>query len=338
MRLVTYEAGGYPRGGVLVEGSVVDLEAAMREAGTWSGDGGDGSVGGLSASSVRRVLGLGEGPLRALETAARELASSSGADGGAISSEDAVLGPPVPDPEKIVCLGLNYREHAEESGLEEPPAPVLFAKFRNSLVGQGAPVVLPRASEKVDYEGELAVVIGRTCKEVSEDEALDYVAGYTVFNDVSARDLQLQTSQWMAGKAVDTFAPCGPALVTADEVGDPQDLVLATRVNGETVQEASTSQMIFSVRQTIAFVSRVMTLEPGDIIATGTPSGVGQSRTPPLFLKEGDVVEVEIEKLGTLRNPVAGADGAAVPAGSSGDARKVRPEARAESGEQRDDS
>lgn len=325
MRLVTYELGGSFRAGILVGESVVDLEAVMREAGTRSVDGGDGSRGGLSSSSVRRALGLGEEPLRALGAAAEELVSSSGADGGVISFEDAVLGPPVPDPEKIVCLGLNYREHAEESGMEEPPAPVLFAKFRNSLVGPGAPVVLPRASEKVDYEGELAVVIGRRCKEVSQDEALDYVAGYTVFNDVSARDLQLQTSQWMAGKAVDTFAPCGPAVVTADEVGDPQDLLLATRVNGETVQEASTSQMIFSVRETISFVSRVMTLEPGDIIATGTPSGVGQSRTPPLFLKEGDVVEVEIEKLGTLRNPVIGPDGAATPARAADIARKVQP-------------
>ena len=295
----------------------------MREAGTRSVDGGDEPHEGLS--SVKRVLGLGEEPLRALEAAAGELAGSSGAD-GVVSSEDAVLGPPVPDPEKIVCLGLNYREHAEESGMEEPPAPVLFAKFRNSLVGPGAPVVLPQASEKVDYEGELAVVIGRTCKEVSEDEALDYVAGYMPLNDVSARDLQLQTGQWLAGKAVDTFAPCGPALVLADEVGDPQDLLLATRVNGETVQEASTSQMIFSVRQTISFVSRVMTLEPGDIVATGTPSGVGQSRTPPLFLKEGDIVEVEIEKLGILRNPVVGPDSAAATAGSAGARRKVQPE------------
>lgn len=304
MRLVSYWADRKWRAGILLDGSVVDTAEAARVANL--------SRGALDGwGSNRRVVRAEEGELRALEASARALQSDGGSgDGIVVPLMEACLGPPIPDPEKIICLGLNYVEHAEESDLDVPEAPVLFAKFRNSLVGQGEPIVLPRASERVDYEGELAVVIGRRCKEVSEEEAPDYVAGYMPLNDVSARDLQLQTGQWLAGKAVDTFAPCGPALVLADEVDDPQDLSIETRVNGETFQRANTSMMIFSVRETISFISRVMTLEPGDIIATGTPSGVGQSRKPPLFLNRGDVVEVEIGDLGVLRNSVVGPDGA----------------------------
>lgn len=304
MRLVTYKAGGSWRAGVLVGNAVVDAAAAAEVAG----------LPGKDWTSNRKLLAAGGERLRQLELGAAKLLEGGGnVDVHALG--DVRLGPPVVDPEKIVCLGLNYAEHATESAMEAPEAPMLFAKYRNSLVGQEEAIVLPRASEKVDYEGELAVVIGRRCKEVPEEEALNHVAGYMPLNDVSARDLQKQTSQWLAGKAVDTFAPCGPALVTADEVGDVQDLGIATRVNGETVQQANTSMMIFPVAPTIAFVSRFMTLEPGDIIATGTPSGVGQSRNPPLFLKAGDVVEVEIDSLGTLRNPVVGADSTETRAG-----------------------
>jgi 2-keto-4-pentenoate hydratase/2-oxohepta-3-ene-1,7-dioic acid hydratase in catechol pathway len=199
----------------------------------------------------------------------------------------------------------------------EPPAvPTLFAKFRNCLIGSGAPIRLPRASAKVDYEGELAVVIGRRCKGVDEDRALSVVAGYMPLNDVSARDLQLQTGQWTAGKAVDTFAPCGPALVSAEEVGDPQDLEVITRVNGVEMQRSGTDRMIFSVARTIAFISSVITLEVGDVIATGTPEGVGGLRTPPVFLAAGDEVEVEVPGVGLLRNPVA-AEAALPPGGTS---------------------
>ena len=307
MRLVAYETEGGLRSGIWVGGSVVDAAAAGREAGFWPDDVRYESHDGLSSS--RRVFGLDSEQLRMLEDAASALLSrGADATSGVFALEDVVLGPPVPDPEKIICLGLNYKEHAEEASLEAPPAPMLFAKFRNSLVGQGSPIVLLRASEKVDYEGELAVVIGKRCKEVAEGDALEYVAGYMPFNDVSARDLQLQTSQWMAGKAIDTFGPSGPALVTADEIEDVQALDLRTRVNGETVQQTNTSMMIFSVRETIAFISKLMTLEPGDIIATGTPSGVGFKRNPPLLLGEGDIVEVEIEGLGVLHNPVVASD------------------------------
>jgi acylpyruvate hydrolase len=215
-----------------------------------------------------------------------------------------IFGPPIPDPDKILCIGLNYREHAHESGLEVPSVPVVFAKFRNSLIGPGASIELPAISQQVDYEGELAVVIGRRCKNVHVSDALSVVAGYSVFNDVSARDLQSQVSQWTMGKAIDTFAPMGPGLVPAHLIPDPQKLELITRVNGQVVQESSTADMIFSVAEIIAHVTRSMTLEPGDIIATGTPSGVGFKRDPALFLKSGDVVEVEISSIGLLSNPV----------------------------------
>jgi 2-keto-4-pentenoate hydratase/2-oxohepta-3-ene-1,7-dioic acid hydratase in catechol pathway len=219
-------------------------------------------------------------------------------------SADIVFGPPIPDPDKILCIGLNYREHARESGLEVPAVPVVFAKFRNSLIGPGTAIELPAISQQVDYEGELAVVIGKSGKNIKVNEALTVVAGYSVLNDVSARDLQLQVSQWTIGKAIDTFAPMGPGLVPAYLVPDPQKLELITRVNGRVVQQTSTSDMIFSVSEIVAYLSRAITLEPGDIIATGTPAGVGFKREPALFLQAGDIVEVEISSIGLLSNPV----------------------------------
>jgi acylpyruvate hydrolase len=219
-----------------------------------------------------------------------------------LSLDEVELGPPVPDPEKILCLGLNYPEHAAEAQADIPPVPTFFAKFRNSLVGPTSPVILPAVSSFIDYEGELVAVIGKRCKHVTEQEALAYVAGYTICNDVSARDLQMQTSQWTAGKAIDTFAPMGPGIVLTTDVPDPQALTIITRVNGEVVQRESTSQMIFPVATAIAFLSSFMTLESGDLIATGTPSGIGARRQPPLFLRAGDIVEVEIEPIGTIRN------------------------------------
>jgi 2-keto-4-pentenoate hydratase/2-oxohepta-3-ene-1,7-dioic acid hydratase in catechol pathway len=216
----------------------------------------------------------------------------------------AVIGPPVPDPDKILCIGVNYRDHAGEAGMTLPVAPIVFAKFRNSLVGPRDLIVLPAASDQVDYEGEMAVVIGRTCRGVLPHEALGYVAGAFPLNDVSARDLQLQVSQWTTGKAIDTFAPSGPELVTLDEVDDLGNLTLTTRLNGSVVQQATTASMIFGVPELISFLSQTMTLVPGDIIATGTPSGVGFARTPPVFLRDGDTVEVEVGGLGVLSNPV----------------------------------
>ena len=218
--------------------------------------------------------------------------------------DELVVAPPVPDPEKVLCVGFNYSEHVSEMAVERPSAPNVFAKFRNSLIGSGHQIVLPGISAEIDYEGELAAVIGQQCRGVEVEDALRYVGGYTILNDVTARDLQFGTSQWTLGKAIDTFAPVGPVLTTADEIPDPQSLDLTTRLNGEIVQQSSTDAMIFSVAQIIAALSAVMTLEPGDIISTGTPSGVGWKRVPPRFLTLGDVVEVEISGIGILRNEV----------------------------------
>jgi len=207
-------------------------------------------------------------------------------------------------PGKIVCVGLNYHDHAEEGGQDLPKAPLLFAKWPNTLIGDGEPIILPEESRQVDYEAELGVVIGTTAKHVSERDALDVVAGYICVNDVSARDLQFADGQWTRGKSPDTFCPVGPRLVPRDEIEDPQALAIRCIVNGETVQDSSTSQMIFSVAEIIAYVTRVITLEPGDLIATGTPAGVGVFRDPQVLLQDGDEVSVEIEGLGTLTNPV----------------------------------
>lgn len=213
---------------------------------------------------------------------------------------------PIDRPSKIVCVGLNYRDHAEEQGVETPKEPLLFAKWPNALIGPGEPIVLPEESEQVDYEAELGVVIGATANGVKEAQALDHVRGYIPLNDVSARDLQFADKQWTRGKSPDTFCPVGPKLVPREEVDDPQALAVRCVVNGETLQDSSTGQMIFSVAEIIAYVSRFITLEPGDLIATGTPAGVGVFRDPKVLLKDGDEVTVEIEGLGALTNPVKG--------------------------------
>lgn len=213
---------------------------------------------------------------------------------------------PVERPEKIVCIGLNYRDHAAETGAELPDTPMLFAKWANALVAPGDAIRLPAISSMVDYEAELGVVIGRTATGVPVDEALSYVLGYTCVNDVSARDLQGAEPRWIRGKALDTFCPIGPAIVTADEIADPQSLAIRCRVNGETLQDSTTAQMVFGVAELIAFITEAVTLRPGDVIATGTPPGVGVARSPQRFLRHGDTVEVEIDGIGTLTNPVIG--------------------------------
>lgn len=218
--------------------------------------------------------------------------------------EGTALLAPVPRPGKIICIGLNYRDHAAEAGLPIPDEPVVFAKLSNTVNGPYRPIPLPRASEQIDYEAELGVVIGRTCKAVKEADALDHVAGYLAVNDVSARDVQSRNGQWVLGKSPDGFAPMGPALVTADEVGDPQQLDLRTRVGDEVLQSSSTREMIFTVARLISFLSELVTLEPGDVIATGTPSGVGGARTPPRWLRAGETVRVEFPRLGALANPL----------------------------------
>jgi 2-keto-4-pentenoate hydratase/2-oxohepta-3-ene-1,7-dioic acid hydratase in catechol pathway len=207
-------------------------------------------------------------------------------------------------PGKIVCVGLNYHDHAEEGGQDLPKAPLLFAKWPNTLIGHGEPIVLPTEAKEVDYEAELGVVIATTAKHVSERDALDVVEGYICVNDVSARDLQFGDGQWTRGKSPDTFCPVGPRLVPRVEIDDPQALAIRCVLNGRTMQDSSTAQMIFSVAEIIAYVSQVITLEPGDLIATGTPAGVGVFQDPKVLLQDGDEVSVEIEGLGTLTNPV----------------------------------
>ena len=283
MRLVTYDSGNGPRAGILLDEEIVDAEAA-----------------GAPSSSVRGILeALDAGGLAELGIAAAGVTERT-------QVADANLLPPVPDPQKIICLGLNYRDHAAETNKEIPENPMLFAKFANSLIGDLDEIILPVVhGEHVDYEAELAVVIGREAHRVSEDEALDYVAGAMPFNDVSARTLQLENPLWTSGKALDTFAPCGPALVTLDEAGDLQSLGLRTYLDGEVVQEGNTSEMIFGVAETVAWLSRTMTLLPGDIIATGTPAGVGGIQG--IFLKDGSTVQVEVDGLGTVTNPIRAA-------------------------------
>jgi 2-keto-4-pentenoate hydratase/2-oxohepta-3-ene-1,7-dioic acid hydratase in catechol pathway len=232
------------------------------------------------------------------------LATGEATDGVPVALADVRPLAPVPRPGKVIGIGLNYRDHAAESGQPIPQAPILFPKFANSVIGPGEAIVIPPETEQADYEAELGVVIGRTAYRVSEADALSYVAGYTCVNDVSARDLQSESSQWMLGKAIDTFLPCGPWLVTADEIPDPQALAIRLTLNGEELQSSSTAQMVFGVAELVAWLSRTMTLEPGDLIATGTPPGVGFARKPPVWLSDGDTVSVEVEGIGTLTNPV----------------------------------
>jgi len=211
---------------------------------------------------------------------------------------------PIPRPGKIICIGLNYRNHAIESGMEIPKSPIIFSKFSNCAIGSNETILLPEGSEQVDYEAELAVVIGRKAKNVKAENAMNYVFGYTNLNDVSARDFQFADGQWQRGKSCDTFAPIGEFVATTDEITDPHNLQIQFRLNGETLQNSNTNELIFKIPELIEFLSKSFTLEPGDIIATGTPPGVGFARKPPIFLNDGDRVEVEIEGLGILLNRV----------------------------------
>ncbi len=216
------------------------------------------------------------------------------------SLADATLLPPIPDPEKILCIGLNYRAHAEETKQSIPEVPTVFAKFRNALAAPGATVALPKASAKVDYEAEVCIVIGKCMKEVDAQAALAGVAGYTLLNDLSARDLQLATTQWISGKSFDGAAPCGPALVTAEEAGPHDAIEFSLTLNGEEMQRSGTSDLIFKVPELVSHISNLMTLEPGDLISTGTPSGVGIARKPSVWLQPGDEVEIRSPQLGRL--------------------------------------
>lgn len=284
MRFATIQTEFGPRAALVQGGAYVDLHAT------------DPSL----PSSVRRLIEAGPSTWKAAGQAAGQP--------NAVRHEvgRAKLLPPVPDPPKIVCVGLNYRDHALESGAHIPNDPVLFSKYATALIGDGAAIVLPPVSQEVDFEAELVIVVGKRGRNLRVDDAPAYVAGYTIGHDVSARDWQLKKEgkQWMVGKTFDTFAPTGPVLVTADELPDPHNLPIRLRLNGKTMQDSNTNQMIFRVGTILAYLSQVFTIEPGDLVFTGTPSGVGFVRKPPVFLKAGDTVEVEIGGLGVLRNPV----------------------------------
>lgn len=313
MRLVTFAARGQTRVGAVEGDWIVDLTRAARAHYAAKGlPRPEARARALVPPSMTRVLAGGDEALALAREVAAEIrdalagpeARALERDGVAWRSGDVRLLPPVPAPPKVLCVGRNYAEHAREGGSAPPEIPIYFGRFPHSLLGPGEPYVLPSASEQVDYEGELAAVIGRRGRDIPESRALDYVAGYTVFNDISIRDYQRRTTQWMIGKNFDRSGPLGPALVTRDEVPDPQSLTLTVDVSGERLQEASTGIMIFSVAYLIADVSRAMTLEPGDIIATGTPSGVGFARKPPRWLRAGDIVRISITKVGVLETPV----------------------------------
>ncbi|MFM7845096.1 MAG: fumarylacetoacetate hydrolase family protein [Planctomycetota bacterium] len=282
MRFVTYQSPSGPRVAGVREGGYVDLSAT------------DPSL----PTSLKALLALGP--------VALERARAAIATGTLLPTNSVRLLAPIPDPEKVICIGLNYADHAAESGQPIPPEPVVFNKFPTAVNAHLEPIVLPKVTDKVDYEAELVVVIGTGGRHIPRDQALRHVAGYCCGHDVSARDWQMQKpgGQWLLGKTFDTFAPFGPELVTADEVGDAGNLWIRLRLDGVTLQDSSTKQLIHPIDHLVSYVSGICTLKPGDIIFTGTPPGVGAARKPPIFLRAGNVAEVEIERLGVLRNPI----------------------------------
>ena len=286
MRLVTYQVGdSAPRVGGLIDGQIYDLAAA---------------AGSAFPSDMISLLEMGDAGMEM----ARSALTAAQASGSGQPRDGVTLLSPVLNPEKVVALGRNYAAHAAEGGSAPPDFPMLFHKTAGSLIGDRAAIVIPPVTTKPDYECELAIIIGKNCYQVSEEDALSYVAGYACANDVSARDLQRRTTQFAAGKMLDTFGPLGPALVTPDEVPDVGNLEIKTILSGEVMQHSNTSLMIFNVPFTISYISQICTLKPGDVILTGTPEGVGFAQDPPRWLKEGDEVVIEVEHVGTLTNPV----------------------------------
>jgi 2-keto-4-pentenoate hydratase/2-oxohepta-3-ene-1,7-dioic acid hydratase in catechol pathway len=284
MRLVSYLQDGERRLGGRVDGGIVDLN----------------SISDAIPTDMRALLEGGDAAMASVRAALEEAKRLPDRRAPA----DIRLLPPVPDPPKIICIARNYAEHAAEANLEVLEYPNIFIRYRQSLIADGESIQVPRVSEQVDWEAELAVVIGKGGKHITRERALEHVAGYAIFNDVSVRDWQLRVKQFGAGKNFDASGPFGPDLVTADEVPDPQALTIQLEVNGTTMQSSTTAQMVFSVAGLIEHISTYSTLEPGDVIATGTPSGVGHFRKPPVYLKPGDVVRIEIEKVGVQQNPV----------------------------------
>ena len=286
MRLVTFGSPGNWTAGIEIDGRVVTLDEAARVAG-WAETG----------LTNRRLLGMGPAKMAELAGAAATVPGKPLAT--------LRLGPPIPDPQKIICIGLNYSDHAAETGAKVPVEPIIFMKATSAICGPNDPIIIPRTSEKTDWEVELAVIIGKKAKYVAEADALDYVAGYAITNDVSERAFQAERAgQWTKGKSCDNFGQIGPYLVTRDEVADPQDMAMWLTVNGVMRQNGSTKTMVYGVKHLVSYLSQFMTLHPGDVISTGTPPGVGLGMKPPQFLKAGDVVELGIAGLGQQRQDV----------------------------------
>ena len=282
MRLLTFKrAAGAAEPGVLSDGKIVSL----------------------TGSGFASVISIIEGGSNALSKVAQYVATAPST--AKLDPSSVQLLAPVPKPNKIFCVGLNYRDHAIESNMEIPKVPTIFSKFTNSVIGSGETIILPKDSTQPDYEAELALVIGKGGRRIAAADWQRHVFGYMNLNDVSARDLQLATTQWLMGKSPDTFAPMGPYIVTSDEVADPHNLDIKMIVSGEVLQSSNTKHLIFRIPELIEYISRVITLEPGDVISTGTPAGVGFARKPPRLLKDGDECVVEVEGLGRLVNPVA---------------------------------
>jgi 2-keto-4-pentenoate hydratase/2-oxohepta-3-ene-1,7-dioic acid hydratase in catechol pathway len=281
MRFITFKRpGGAPEAGVLVRDQVV-------------------SISGAGFSSMLAVLAGGAGAKAKIENWTYH------PPGGSTFPLSSVrLLAPVPRPGKLICVGLNYRDHAIESKMEIPKVPTIFSKFPSAVISAGDPIVLPKNSTQPDYEAEFAFVIGLGGRHIQAADWEQHVFGYTIINDVSARDFQMATSQWLMGKTFDTFAPMGPHLVTADEIKDPHALDISLRINGEVLQQSNTRELIFKIPQLVAYLSSVVTLEPGDVVSTGTPAGVGYARKPPRFLQPGDEVVISVAQVGELRNPV----------------------------------
>lgn len=290
MKLATCITQGQPRPAVLVEDGLLDLWALYEAADL------------VPPLSLDALFQAGPTALDALRDVVGRRAELGVAP---VPLAEAHLDAPLRNPRKLICIGLNYADHCREQNVPEPESPIVFVKFNTAINAPGAAITWPEGiTGQVDYEAELAVVIGREARNVTAEDAYNYVAGYTIVNDISARDVQFSDKQWVRGKSFDTFCPMGPYLVTADEVDDPQNLAIQCRLNGAVMQDSNTYEMIFTIPTLIAFISRTCTLLPGDVISTGTPNGVGVFRDPPVFLKPGDTVEVEIEGLGTLTNPV----------------------------------
>jgi 2-keto-4-pentenoate hydratase/2-oxohepta-3-ene-1,7-dioic acid hydratase in catechol pathway len=292
MKLLTFEKEGKFALGVKTERGVLDVASAASVSS---------AAGGQVPTSTDDVIAGGD---EAVKTLQRLVDGAAGSEELWLNETELTFGPCVTEPSKIICVGLNYRKHAEETGAAIPQYPILFNKFSNTLTGHGGEVPLPRVSEKVDYEAELVIVIGKKAKYVEKQDALAHVFGYCAVNDLSARDLQMRTQQWLLGKSCDKFSPLGPYLVTADEVGNPNDLDVKCIVNGDVRQNSNTSDMIFHCDEIVSYISQHMTLVPGDIILTGTPEGVvlGYPPEKQVYLKDGDSVTIEIEKLGSLTN------------------------------------